>query len=208
MSYRDFLFAGAGALAIIALMLIWSRAPGAYSRFSLLGCIRKWARVPFTTAALFILCAAVIPASVLIICAQGRAPYFDALGEASYSAPDDKDDQAVASLRAYVDQMPQSAHLNQTPIASGRKDLPDVETMISRLAARLEIDKSDKDGWRTLGWSYLNTERYADAIKAYETALALDPTDSEIKASLEDARSKLSGPAAPSASPIASPQTN
>ncbi len=40
-----------------------------------------------------------------------------------------------------------------------------------------------------LGWSYLNTGKTADAIKAYETALALTPDDEEIKDSLKAAKS-------------------
>jgi cytochrome c-type biogenesis protein CcmH/NrfG len=71
--------------------------------------------------------------------------------------------------------------------------------MISRLATRLENDRSDKDGWRTLGWAYLNTQRYGDAVKAYEVALELDPGNVEVKSSLDEARSKISGPAAPAA---------
>jgi cytochrome c-type biogenesis protein CcmH/NrfG len=63
----------------------------------------------------------------------------------------------------------------------------------------LENDRTDKDGWRTLGWAYLNTQRYGDAVKAYEVALQLDPSNAELKSSLEEARSKISGPAAAAA---------
>jgi cytochrome c-type biogenesis protein CcmH/NrfG len=71
--------------------------------------------------------------------------------------------------------------------------LPDVNTMIERLAARLASAPDDVQGWRTLGWSYLNTGRYDDAVKAYAKAVALDPNSPEIARLYEDAKSKASG---------------
>lgn len=55
-----------------------------------------------------------------------------------------------------------------------------VEEMIAGLVARLEADPSDVEGWRMLGWSYFNTERYADASDAYAQAVALDGSDPDI----------------------------
>ncbi len=49
------------------------------------------------------------------------------------------------------------------PTAAAGKPLPDVNTMIDRLAARLEIAPGDIKGWRMLGWSYFNTGRYEQA---------------------------------------------
>ena len=42
-------------------------------------------------------------------------------------------------------------------MAAAGKPLPDVNTMIERLAARLETTPEDIKGWRMLGWSYFNT---------------------------------------------------
>lgn len=55
----------------------------------------------------------------------------------------------------------------------------EVEAMTQRLAARLEQEPGDVEGWRMLGWSYLNMGRYADAAVAYgrAAALALDNAD-------------------------------
>jgi len=55
-----------------------------------------------------------------------------------------------------------------------------VEEMIAGLVDRLEADPSDAEGWRMLGWSYFNTERYADAADAYAQAVALDGSDPDI----------------------------
>ena len=73
--------------------------------------------------------------------------------------------------------------------------LPDVNTMIERLAARLASAPDDVQGWRTLGWSYVNTGRYDDAVKAYAKAVALDPNSPEIARLYEDAKAKASGSA-------------
>jgi cytochrome c-type biogenesis protein CcmH len=74
-------------------------------------------------------------------------------------------------------------------VAEG-KLLPDVSTMIERLAARLETAPDDVQGWRTLGWSYFNTGRYEKAAAAYAKAVELDPNSAELKASYEDAKAK------------------
>lgn len=84
-------------------------------------------------------------------------------------------ERAVPPLQS---QMPQSA-------ASG---LPDVDTMIGRLAARLEHAPDDVEGWRTLGWSYLNTHRAGAAVAAYERAAKLAPDRGDITQALAEAR--------------------
>ncbi|HEX2841692.1 tetratricopeptide repeat protein [Hyphomicrobium sp.] len=70
--------------------------------------------------------------------------------------------------------------------------LPDVNTMIERLAARLRSAPDDVQGWRTLGWSYFNTGLYGEAASAYARAVELDPNSAEIKASYEEAKAKAS----------------
>jgi cytochrome c-type biogenesis protein CcmH len=68
--------------------------------------------------------------------------------------------------------------------------LPDVNTMIERLAARLETTPRDIEGWRTLGWSYFQTARYEQAATAYARAVDLDPSSAELKLSYEEAKAK------------------
>jgi cytochrome c-type biogenesis protein CcmH len=71
--------------------------------------------------------------------------------------------------------------------------LPDVNTMIERLAARLDAAPDDIKGWRMLGWSYFNTGRYEKAAIAYARAVALDPSSAELKRLHEEAKEKASG---------------
>lgn len=71
--------------------------------------------------------------------------------------------------------------------------LPDVETMIASLAKRLQAQPGDVEGWRTLGWSYLNTGRPAEALKAYEKAIEIAPDRQDLKEGLATARAAARG---------------
>jgi cytochrome c-type biogenesis protein CcmH len=80
----------------------------------------------------------------------------------------------------------------QASMAAAGKPLPDVDTMIERLTARLETTPEDIEGWRMLGWSYFRTARYEQAATAYARAVELDPKSTELKGSYEEAKSKAS----------------
>jgi cytochrome c-type biogenesis protein CcmH len=73
------------------------------------------------------------------------------------------------------------------PQSQQQPGLPSVEEMIQRLAARLEKNPKDGEGWRTLGWSYLNLGRFSEASGAYARAIELNPGDTELKTSRIDA---------------------
>ena len=77
-------------------------------------------------------------------------------------------------------------------MAPADKQLPDVTTMIERLAARLETTPGDIKGWQMLGWSYFHTGRYDEAAKAYAKAVELDPNSAEIKLSYGEAKARAS----------------
>jgi cytochrome c-type biogenesis protein CcmH len=77
-------------------------------------------------------------------------------------------------------------------MAAADKLLPDVNTMIERLAARLETTPDDVEGWRMLGWSYFHMEHYQQAATAYARAVALDPSSAELKLLYEEAKAKAS----------------
>lgn len=79
-----------------------------------------------------------------------------------------------------------------TPTASAGELLPDVDTMVERLAARLETTPDDIKGWRMLGWSYVQMARYEQAAAAYARALELDANSAELKLLYEEAKAKAS----------------
>lgn len=51
-----------------------------------------------------------------------------------------------------------------------------VASMVAQLEAKMRQSPNDPEGWRMLGWSYMQTGRYADAAVAYGKASALDPS--------------------------------
>ena len=63
--------------------------------------------------------------------------------------------------------------------------------MVERLAARLEEEPGDREGWLRLANAYSVLERYADAAGAYARALALDAADPETLAAFGEAQVML-----------------
>ena len=56
-----------------------------------------------------------------------------------------------------------------------------IRSMVDRLAARMEKNPGDLEGWLKLGRSYKVLGEYDKATRAYEKALALAPDDPEIR---------------------------
>jgi cytochrome c-type biogenesis protein CcmH len=99
------------------------------------------------------------------------------------------DGETVARLRDYTRSIGTE---EPAPTAAAGKLLPDVNTMIQRLVARLETTPEDIKGWRMLGWSYFHTGHYEQAAAAYARAVELDPNSTELKRSYEEAKAKAS----------------
>ncbi len=57
----------------------------------------------------------------------------------------------------------------------GQPGAQEVAAMIGRLEQRMAANPSDPEGWRMLGWSYFQTQRYAESAAAYGKAVALAP---------------------------------
>jgi cytochrome c-type biogenesis protein CcmH len=127
----------------------------------------------------------------LLVAGVGAATSYlrDAPQESSASQSQPRSD-ALARLEDYTRSVG-TKHTASAPDAG--KMLPDVSTMIKRLAARLETAPDDVKGWRMLGWSYYHTERYAEAAGAYAKAVALEPDSAELKRAYEEAKAKASG---------------
>ena len=69
----------------------------------------------------------------------------------------------------------------------------DVDGKIAVLAARLQQSPGDAEGWRMLGWSYFNTQRYDAAASAYAKALALQPENTEYLSAYAEAMVQAAG---------------
>jgi cytochrome c-type biogenesis protein CcmH len=63
------------------------------------------------------------------------------------------------------------AHGQQKP---GTKDLPPMEELVRRLAAKLEEQPNNPQGWVMLGRSYIAMNDYPKAMEAYKRAIELD----------------------------------
>jgi cytochrome c-type biogenesis protein CcmH len=109
-------------------------------------------------------------------------------------------ERAAAQLRDYASRIQEKrqaiASIGTDVAGSGQAALPDVDTMIARLAARLQTNPSDEKGWNTLGWAYASTGKYAEAVAAYEKAAQIDPANDEIKSALATVRAKVAGASA------------
>jgi cytochrome c-type biogenesis protein CcmH len=101
------------------------------------------------------------------------------------------DGEMLSRLESYV-----RSTATEQPVSerAAGMQLPDVNTMIERLAVRLETTPGDVRGWRMLGWSYFNTGQYEQAASAYARAVRLDPDSAELKLAYEEAKAKASGP--------------
>ena len=99
------------------------------------------------------------------------------------------DDEMLAPLKAYT-----RSFEKEDPASTAAGQLqPDINTMIERLAARLESAPEDLKGWTMLGWSYSHTGRHQEAADAYATALKIDPGSAELKLAYGEAVAKAAG---------------
>ena len=64
---------------------------------------------------------------------------------------------------------------------------PSVDEVITKLEARLKANPQDAESWRMLGWSYYQTQRYAEAATAMKRATVLDPRNPEYFSMLGEA---------------------
>lgn len=153
----------------------WLRSTG----FRFEQALRGTARTLIVTGAVFLFVAGVGAATSFV-----ETPQDEALA-------DDTDDALLARLDDYARSTGSGSPA--TTSAADSKALPDVDTMIAQLAARLESAPEDVKGWRMLGWSYFNTGHYEEAASAYAKAAKLDPGSAEIKRAYDEAKAKASG---------------
>jgi cytochrome c-type biogenesis protein CcmH len=68
-----------------------------------------------------------------------------------------------------------------TQMAAGPDGSPhdNPDTVIAQLETQMQQHPDNAEGWRMLGWSYLQTGRNAEAAEAYGKAAALDPKNAD-----------------------------
>lgn len=72
------------------------------------------------------------------------------------------------------------ASLDGSAQPSGQMTQAGIEANVAKLAARLEQNPADGQGWIMLGRSYLNLEKYSEASNAFAKATALKPDDADL----------------------------
>ena len=78
-------------------------------------------------------------------------------------------------------------------IAPPQQKLPDVDTMIARVAERLKTVPDNAEDWRMLGWSYFETQRYPEAVDAYSHAVQLQPQSAALQSAYGEAQVLAAG---------------
>ena len=77
--------------------------------------------------------------------------------------------------------------------SDGQPSAADVDSMIAQLKAKIEANPSDPEGWRMLGWSYMQTGRGAQAVDAYRHAVKLRPDEPGYLSALGEALVQTAG---------------
>ncbi len=152
--------------------------------------LRRAPRTLIAPAAVFLLVAGIGAAVSYVADTPEAAGSADAI---SFSVPGSgSDGEMLASLTDYTRSIGADDPAS-TP--ADDKSLPDVDTMIERLAARLETTPEDIEGWQMLGRSYFHTARYEQAATAFARAIDLDPSSAELKRAYEEAKAKAANSA-------------
>jgi cytochrome c-type biogenesis protein CcmH len=79
------------------------------------------------------------------------------------------------------------------PTAEHQFTAQDIDRMVSRLAANLENNPDNPEGWAMLGRSYRQMGRMPDAVRAYERAASLGVGSADLYVEYADTLASISG---------------
>ncbi|MFZ5701026.1 MULTISPECIES: tetratricopeptide repeat protein [Pseudomonadota] len=91
----------------------------------------------------------------------------------------------AVGYKVYSDQKPAASGPVAPLNAQGQP--ASVDEVITQLEARLRENPNDAEGWRMLGWSYFETQRFAESATAMRRAIQLAPGNSEYHSMLGEA---------------------
>lgn len=72
-------------------------------------------------------------------------------------------------------------------VADNGEQAPSVDEVISGLEKKLQENPDDAESWRMLGWSYFETQKFAESATAMKRATTLDPNNAEYWSMLGEA---------------------
>jgi cytochrome c-type biogenesis protein CcmH len=130
----------------------------------------------------------VIVGAYALIDSSDMSPTSPPIRSAAQPGASAVDQLAAAMLQQGDEGQPQSqSPQSQSPQTQSAARLGTVDEMIARLVERLNRNPSDAEGWRMLGWSYFNTERFAQSAAAYAKAIALNPQRADFRSARGEA---------------------
>ena len=187
--------AGSALLSLTVFLLLLRTEIG--GRRPALAIARRWVAASSTTSA-FVLASLISSAGLAIallstLHPDAASPNAGILDDQPAAHAAFEQDEDIVALRTFTDSLDGAAPA-ASPQSAAETNLPAVDQMIETLRQRLEREPDDVRGWKMLAWSYLNTGRPDMAEHAYETALRLAPTDSEITAALQSVRAAKTSP--------------
>lgn len=72
-------------------------------------------------------------------------------------------------------------------VADSAEQAPSVDEVIAGLEQKLQDNPDDAESWRMLGWSYFETQKFAESATAMKRATTLDPDNAEYWSMLGEA---------------------
>jgi cytochrome c-type biogenesis protein CcmH len=75
----------------------------------------------------------------------------------------------------------------------GMQNLPPMEELVKKLAAKMEQQPDNLDGWLMLGRSYMALKRPQAAVQAYEKAMQLNPENTTLLLAYAEALGQMAG---------------
>ncbi len=94
---------------------------------------------------------------------------------------------AVTAVGVAISRSGETPSAPGTNITDAGETPPSVDEVIASLEKKLQEKPDDAEGWRMLGWSYFETERFAEAATAMRRAISLNPKNAEYHSMLGEA---------------------
>ena len=89
--------------------------------------------------------------------------------------------------------IPLLARGDEHPASDPTQGLPPMEDLVAKLAARLEQEPDNVEGWIMLGRSYMAMGQAARALQSYETAYRMAPDNTALLLNYAEALAKMRG---------------